>query len=737
MANFGKDFTLDSQAAFGSDFDFSDNTGVVSVTIENALQGNTGTVTATIQNDIFATGTVTATIENQLNYRTGSVIAGIENRLFETGTVTVTIENDLFLGGVVSATIENELNYRTGTVLAAIKNAVFTASVVSATIENQLTALTGTVSATIENAVYSPSAVSVVVENRLNDQAEYSRWSLSVFVGGVDMSARLTGELSVEMEEGTARLATFDLLPFSGQIDPYSWINNAVIIDVSGFDATGGLIATHRLFTGTVDTPIYDTTTRFTTFTCTDGLQSYIEQRSKAEIAALVGGYHADAVFSETEDRWQYAQQRLSTVAQSFDFDVYGNYRLTDWQAKATADEALTEAHVVHDSLTVSLISRRNIINEVNITLDYRFARKWQREISGGWTAPTPFYNFLSDPYSLPTRDMVLSALDTEWDLASISFNKPPQSGAYTNNQGALVAWGITDDERNQIVWGVNFKLARRWLQDIVEGYQITVKSDASIQQHGVIKNDERYAVDLDVDEEFENPPAVSTQNILSSFSTADSETATGSGYIGLQAGAVPINGGDSIVDPADRSEFDTAVQTAMAEARIQILKAHRANRVSFNTLINPAFDVDKTLDISTSTVSTKGKVRFVKHTLNVNSGEALTEVELAVYQPNVAAQVDDGLSVPTAPDTSVDVTPDSLNLSTYLGGKYTSPAYDPSWTGYIGNYESREIPSEWYPYEFRVDIPAVEDEARDELNATTNVVINTAIPQDVLTINA
>jgi len=657
------------------------------------------------------------------------------NTIFVPSVISVAVQNVLFKTGTVGAAIQNVLNYRTGAVSMAFRHNVFNVGVVSASIQNNINERTGVVTAAIQNNVFQPVSLSASIENRLGAAALGKIWKAVIVLNGVDMSSRQTGLIEIEIEEDAARIANFQLLPFSGGIDPYDWIGVSVTIDYLTYDSTGAEQSNHRVFTGVVDEPIYNPATRFTSFECTDGQQEFFEQKTKAQIDDVTGGYHSDVVFGETEDLWEYARQRLSTQPASFDFDAYRVGRLTDWQSKAVADLNFDASNIIHESLGLKLISRRDVVNTVNIKLGYRFGRKWQREIGGSWHYPRPFYQYLSDQTTLPNRGMILGALDSGWDIKSIFFTKLPPSGQFTNTEGSQTTWSITDELRDYLVFGVGFTLAKKWLQDVTEDYQIQVTADASIAKHGVIKADEFYALDEEVEEEFEK---VSEPATLSSSSSTDSSIETGKsfGYTEPDLGGVAVGDYDTIIDPADRASFDNAVQTAIAEARTHILKTHRANTVVIQDLLSPTADTDKTASVSTSEVTAKGKIKRVSHRLDTESGEALSTIELSLYQPNSPGQVDDAIAVPEQANTTPSIDTTGISLSTHIGGR-TTKKYSEDWTGYIGNWTSaRTFPSEWYPNEFRVDIPAIEDDARDAQTFVASSVINTAIPQDILTIN-
>lgn len=735
MAAFGSNFTLTEQAAFGSDFDFDANgsIGIASVSIVNEVYA-VGTASVSIENDVFdgAIGVAGVSVENEV-YAVGTASLDIEHEVYALGAVGVSVENDVYAIGVASINIANGL-YALGTASLALTHHIYALGTASVSIENEITpAGVGVAGVNIVNDVYAVGTASVSIEHRVNDYAAAKTanvWAANIILGGVDMSTRVVGTAVIDGAEGAARIAEFTLAPFSGVIDPYDWVNDPVVIDFAQYDALGNVAATDRLFTGKVNEPVYDPITKLMSFTCTDALQEYLEQRPKSAIDSMLGGNHSTDVFGETDDHWAYAQQRMSTQAASFDFDVNGIGRKTGWGINA-GGSALDESDVIHDSLGMSLISRRDVLNTVNINIGYRYARKWQRELSGGWQYPRPFYQYLSESTTLPNRAMVLSALDTGWDIKSINWQKLPASGQYTDSEGSQTTWGITDSLRESLVFGLHFSVAKRWLQDITETYDIRVVSPASVDKHGELAVAASYSIDVEVDEEYEAP--AETSSIRITQQTDDSETGTSFGYKEPEPGSTLINDYDSILDPENRADFDNAVNTAVAEAETRILASHRANTVVVDTLINPQADNNQEVAINCLGVVTGGKIKRVRHTLSFDDGYAYTTIEAAIYQPNVANQTSDTL--PTlAVDASPNVTPHGITLNSYFGGKELK-AYDPDWTGYIGNWANREYPSDLYTEEFRIDLPAVETEARDAVEFNLAHVHNVSIPINQLTI--
>ena len=587
------------------------------------------------------------------------------------------------------------------------------------------------------NRVFAPFSPSVSFTNIINAAELGSRFKLMVMLGGVDMSAPLTGDVRVPFGGSEARLVEFTLMPFSGVIDPYAWIDSSVTINVLTFDSAGSQLTNNRIFTGKVDVPVYDPSSGLTKFECTDGLQQSFEAQTFDQIALQIGGRYSDVCKGEPleDEKWPYAQDRMDSMPASFQFDSYGVLKKGDWQAKATADITLNDGDIIHDSIDLSLVSSRRLINAVNINFNVRYARKWQREIGGEWIYPRTFSQYLSENTTLPNRQMVLDSLASQWLLKSVKWTKLPPSGNYFNAESDEVSWVMSDSLRQQLIFGAGFVLSRRWLQDVTENYSIQVKSPASIGVNGVVAEDVSYAFDFDVDDDFEGGLNQQSSTGITDM-TDDIDTEKGYEYAPPQAGSIAIDATNYILDPAERAEYDNAILTAQDLAKVRVLKSHRDNTVSCATLFNPDIDCTKTVSINHSKVVCKGVVKSGEHVFDVLEGIAHTHIDVAIYQPNIPAQADDLIAVPGAPNVTPDVSAQQIVMGNHFGGKAEVP-FDEEWQGYVGNWTTREFPSEWYSEQFRVDIPAVEEAARDAQEFSAESSINIAIPQDNLIITA
>jgi len=101
-------------------------------------------------------------------------------------------------------------------------------------------------------------------------------WSAVVTIAGVDVSARIVGDIRVEASEGAARIAELTIRPANGTGFAISdWSGKAITIDVVDM-ATGVATDSRRLFTGIIDTPTLDLNLRTIGLLATDNLQNQI-----------------------------------------------------------------------------------------------------------------------------------------------------------------------------------------------------------------------------------------------------------------------------------------------------------------------------------------------------------------------------------------------------------------------------------------------------------------------------
>lgn len=652
----------------------------------------------------------------------------------ETGTTVLNVNHKVVIGvGTPSLILEHALLSLTGISGLLIRHAVEAAGTTSLTLNHAVVQKTGATALSISHLISSVGP-SLVTLNHVPQQATPgAHWHITILVDGIDVSARITGSINITAEQGAARISSFIMKPLAGIIDAQEWVKKPVKINYETF--IGSVLQTnHRRFTGIVNLATYDPATRLITFECSDDLQGSLEALNFSDIDAVIGGLYSPAIFNETDNGWEYAQQRLESQSESYDKDHDGSGRKWPWLAKVSPDITLIENSIVDGSLTLTQNTSRDIINKVTVNLDYRYSRRWQRELKIIWNYNRTFEQYLILSSDLPNRDMFMNSINSSWWIKRATFTKLPASGEVWTSNGP-VGWFISDELREQLIFGANATIAKRWLQDLTEQFSIVVKNDASIARFGVIDTVNKYAVDSEPENEFE---AESKGTVKTLGVSATSNTYVSTDYQDPVAGSIAIDS-DFYADQASRATFNDAVKTAIAIAKTDILKSHHQNEVSAQILIDPEIDLGKTLFVNVAEIQAQGTVGRYVETFNLNEGSALCVVSINVYAPNVPGQNDDAVAVPVLPDTApISDGSNSLSLDTHLGGNNVMIALDEDWRGFIGNYAGiTQFNAVTYPVEFRTEIPEVNALNRDKAEYLTASIVDAAIPEETLIINA
>ncbi|MDP2446587.1 hypothetical protein [Pseudomonas sp.] len=561
-------------------------------------------------------------------------------------------------------------------------------------------------------------------------------WRARAVVAGVDYSARLTGQITVDQEEGAASVASFSLLLPAGLVTPNAWRKRAVALDY--IDAAGE----QRLFTGRIIEPAWNRTTRIMACACTDALQNRVEDMPIEAIDSLVGGYWSEDVFSPTEGRshLDYANERLSSRTASLDSSPLGSLRVTSWYAKAQADFEFGPGSTVYETIDVQLSANTRETNQVEIEADYRFPRlrqlnkqySWNHSLMGGLGGESGFCAWLVDNADTPNVEMVMGAVSDSGQtmLSGPGWGYLPPSGIY-----CIPPLGFSNPYTGNLL-AVSFAAARRWAQTVTERYALVVRADAAVAEAGVIVERDSLAIEVgeDAASTWESTPfGLST--------TAPTPASNGLRYsvIGREGGLTPGRPADDgfygHTDLRDEPRRQLGLRTKLNQAVVRIITAHRGALLSWDTPTSwvRGIDVVHTALINDQGVYAKGKVKRLRHRLDLAGGEAMTGVTIALMRGG--GEVSDPLT-PPAFTTEEQPEPPPFNpiddgLPTQIGGR--GEVYDDELDGFSGTWTSGDGISEGFPRRFQITADEVAAEQRDELTITIDGDYRLAIPNDPL----
>lgn len=569
-------------------------------------------------------------------------------------------------------------------------------------------------------------------------------WNVRVLIDNADWSARLTGTIEIDAEEGAARIADLTLVPTVGAINLPAWVGSTVAIDFERLDATGAVRNRERLFTGLVDVPSFDPPSGLMRLRCTDALQDGAANLTRAQIDALTPAARwSAAVFDEAADGWTYLTNRMSTTPQALDRTPDGLLRVTDWAAKTVADLQLDDTAVLDETLAVDLPGRADLRNAVTANFTYRFPRLKRRVITAGYGYPFSYEEIAQHGYSHVTREMVRQAIDgTGWEVQGEINYVPRKAGPFALYfVGGLGVDFTSKEVADQLCMGFTARLQKRYAQSIDEAYSLVVQSSVSVARLGVVSETISGALEATFDlATWEKiPPKVppGTEGTIAEPQPAPPAVITMNGetyvdYTGVAGVA--------------RADADAAQACLVAAAQTRVRQTHRLTRVKAAALLSGRYDLDKTLRIATGACTAKGKLARVRHVMDFNSGRAVSELELAISSTG-AVGLGPAQSTPSPASVPAAVTPTGVFFTdaatTWVGQSLSTPlAGAPE--GAVGFFTNVvQLSSEYdgtkprYEPRFVLQTPEIPAANRDNLTLPVTRTYEAQVPEDELTVTA
>ncbi|WP_313105055.1 hypothetical protein [Stutzerimonas nitrititolerans] len=533
-------------------------------------------------------------------------------------------------------------------------------------------------------------------------------WALRLLVAGADVTAQLTGTVTVDREEGAAGIASFDLFIAPGApVTPPDWKGRSVTIDYISTKA--GTTIEARRYTGQISRASWNPITRVLSCECSDQLQQRVESMAIASIDALVGGHWSADVLETVEGRshWDYALERLSTRPASLECSPAGGLRVTSWYAVAP-HFVFGPGTTLYQTVDLQEADLDRTVNRVEIEFSYRYSRLWQRNKSYAWKSPETglnsgiggFCQWRSNSHELPTKEMIADAAadNGETVLSPNYYDLPPtmadpclDGNPWINNQQGLLL-------------GVSWIGARRWVQTVTETYRLALATEAGQGEGSRIVQRAGYTLDIDDDR---------TEEWTSE----------------------PILGGDSgYSDTDDEARRDAALTVALHAGQTQIIAAHRETTLTWQVPTSLALGVDliHTLELADQGAHAIGKCRRIVDRFDLLAGEAITTLSIAVMRGGGASDpltLPDRIGAQPLPPPSGSTT----TLPTQLGGRLSSPEYNEDLPGFAGNYSSTTAGLPVFPRRIDAVTDEIAAEDRDERQLEAERLYRVGIPNDKL----
>lgn len=581
---------------------------------------------------------------------------------------------------------------------------------------------TGTITAGLAISVVSPLVFS--------SSAGSIRWAPSVVVGGVDVSARLTGALRISAAEDAARVASFSLIPQSpSELAGYE--GQSLTIDVTLFRA--GQTATYRMFTGTVERSEFDPSTRIAALSCRDGWQERPAAcASQAEVEALLGGLATTAPallpWSDTEpDPAAYFSGLLDTLPGATAIDANGLWKVIPW-AIGSPSASFPASEVFDGSVKVMTAARRDVPAAIKATLAVRTHRLHAAEVDLSWTA-LPNVNYVVDGLPTLPKSTVQAALDgiSGWLIKGTPSIVEPLAMSYPVLVGGQTVYYIVTPEAARVTCkSFTATMYRRWYQQYEVAYSVTIDMGGASSRDDSITASIASTFDAGA---WETAPSAESRSSLYQ-ANAPTVSVPPTGYEGLPEPWPPTNGAIDHPGNVAPADLQAAAQQVVARALRRAAAGKRKRTVSFARPLDPRWELGAVLAINASGVAATGQVSEIEHELDIDSGAVSSAFTLAV--PDAAGTTTGFTASVTAPATTVTHALTDPALGTHVGASYSTPPTPAEETliGFLcnvvptsGNYDAA---APVYEPQFRLILPEIPAPVRDPL--TVEVPISATV---------
>jgi len=615
--------------------------------------------------------------------------------------------------GEVSLSLDQSVNGYVGNVSLSIDQTVVAIGSVSLQIDQSVNHAIGNVSLLLQQSVSQTGDVSLGLSQNVYDPLlvtdSWVNWDVSIFIDGADKSADLIDRLEIGFERFAARHANFTLL-MSGVVNAHQFLNRQVVIN---YHQNNG--AVWRRFTGKIDIARYNSQTKTMHITCTDELQKVIDGHSNDELKALTGAYWSEHVFNADNTGWDYLNDLLKTVNKSVELNSSLQLQINDYQNKIIPDYIFDEDLIL--DINVDTAELKQLVNRVDIEFKVRHQRLFQRDLKINWTFPLSLCENFSNSVTFPDKSIAVDAIENAArNVLGITYLPIWPSGIYSClGKQVFFSNSFTEGMR-----GFYASTRFRWNQTITQTINIGVVSPGSVSEYGSeFIESERAAADIET--------------------TLDDWGTDGDDYTVEPAGLVADGSGNHRVDDVDSSSIDNAMETLIAKAVTTVQSSHRKNSVVIKLPLSPFLELDQTIQSDDVEIPCKGVINRITETYDFDSGEPITEIELAISKGGSGMdRADVSISSPGFPELLAgEHEANVINLLTRVGGKDDAEEQTESMIGVFLNVVAPAPGAITYSAGIKVLFDEIDDSNRLNRENEINHEINIAIPDNNLTINA
>ncbi len=588
--------------------------------------------------------------------------------------------------------------------------------------------------------VVLPLSVDVSSSAAFSASAGASRWTPTVHVDGANVSAWLTGSMSIQAAEDSPRLATLGLIAqTSARLATFE--GASVTIDLNLTNSLG--TAVQRVFTGVVETWEFNPAGRMVSLSCRDGWNERPAAcLSAADVEAMLGGLASPAplvlAWNDSEpDPSGYFSGLLETLPGATCIDASGQWQVIPWDIGSPL-ESFTDDDIIDESLSVNVARRADMPGKISAVLNHRHPRLHQAEVTLYWFRVN-FSDFIL--YGFPwlmkhTAQATLERLG-EWHIKGTADLVAPVAMTHMVNIGGnLVPYIVPEIINETLVEEINVTLYRRWYQETETTYTYDIALGGSSGRDQSLSA----SITSEFDSQTWERLPTTEQSIALFSANGPAPAVTPTGYEGLP---LPHPLPNSAVDhwgDVVQGDLDAAGAHLIAKAVRTAAKALRSTTVKFSRPLDLRYGLGDVLAVSAYDVAATGQVVDLSLDLDIDAGSATSTYTLAV--PDSASGSTASTATLTAPANSVTHALSAPTLGNHFGARLDTPStfVEDNLQGFLfntattGNDYSASTPA--FFEQFRVIMPEITAPYRDGLKQAGSVSASWSISGGSLSIS-
>lgn len=448
----------------------------------------------------------------------------------------------------------------------------------------------------------------------------FKHFDLSLFINGFEENVcQLIDNIEISRAENENTILKLSLSKNCGKIDFYQYFSKSILLKI--ITENNQFI----LFNGFINDCNYDIFARKVVITATDEKINNINKLTQSQLNKI--GYYSKLLF-ENDTKEEEFNHRMESIPYSFFYDVYGNFQLTEWKPKSTADYYITDCDLNRD-ISVDTLKLGRVINSFDVDFNFVYYRKIQRDLRMSYTSGyklcyTPdcsnygvvsygVCDYMQSNFVLapPLSAVQQAVFNSGWVVGNFIYTPIANSQTVSCN-GKTYGYIISNNQ--DYVQSARWTASKRWVQEIDRKFKINIKNNNSIALLGEKKENTQFSVKIELSDDnwmqyncYRQPPQ----------------------------GFYVAENGDFIQDAGltMQADFNNAFNYVAEYAKTRIYQSHRENQLNFSMVFMPQLALNHTIGLNGNIYKGNSKVSRITHSIDIFKRTAQTSIESKFYK--------------------------------------------------------------------------------------------------------